>query len=224
MAERPMPVSETYPNNSDRAKARIQEEPQRPDKLDKVTHGKVVQKKKSFGRRFAEAFGAREGQGVMDYILYDIIIPATKNMIVDSIQNGAEMMIFGEIQGGRRRRGGYDSGRGYRYDRVSYRDDDRRGYGRDRRDDDRGDRRAPSGMRDYEDIIFDSKEDAEDVISNLVDLIDAYGQATVADLYDLAGLTPEYTCGNYGWRNLGSARSRHIRDGYVLDLPRAIVL
>lgn len=220
MAERPMPEREVYPNNSDSAKAKIRKtEEKEATKLKKVTHGKVIQKKKTFGRKFAEAFGAREGQGVIDYILYDIIIPATKNMIVDSIIDGAEMAILGEVRGRRGSGRGYNGDRSrYRYDRVSYRGDDR-----DRRDgrEDRYDRR---GMRDYEDLLFDSQNDAEDVLSSMIDMIEAYDQVTVADLYDLAGVTPEYTCGNYGWRNLSTARSRRVRDGYVLDLPRAIVL
>lgn len=223
MAERPMPTSDAYPNNSDKARAKAQN---KPEKLEKVTKGMVIQKKKSFGRRFAEAFGAREGQGVLDYILYDIVIPATRNMVFDSIQNGAEMLIFGEIRGRRYGRGYSDNGRGYRYDRVSYRDDDRRGYGRDRRDDDdRYGRRVPNGVNDYEDLLFASQYDAETVISKLIDLIDAYNQATISDLYDLAGQTaPDYACGNYGWRNLSTARSKRVRDGYILDLPRPIVL
>lgn len=221
MAQRGMPEREAYPNNSDRAKTRQQEEITK--KPQKVTKGKVVQKKKTFFKRLKDAFGIKESQGVLDYIFYDIIIPATQNMVLDSIINGAEMAILGETRRGRSRRG-YGSDRGYRaYDRVSYRDDGR-GYGRDRRDDYQESRRAPSGMNDYEDISFDFKEDAENVISGLVDMIDAYGQATVRDLYDLSGLSCDYTCGNFGWRNLGAARTRRGRDGYYLDLPRAIVL
>lgn len=219
MAEHTVPIRDDYPNQSDRKR----EEPKKV-KVEKVTTGKVVQKKKSFGRRFAEAFGAREGQGVIDYILYDIIIPATKNMIVDSIIDGAEMAILGEVRGRRRGYNDYRGGSGratYRYDRVSYRQDDR-DY-RDRRNDDR-DYRDRRGLRDYEDIVFDTQRDAEDVISGLVDMIDSYGQATVGDLYDLAGLTPEYTVGNFGWRNLSSATVKRGRDGYFLDLPRAVVL
>lgn len=221
MAERVVPTRENYPNNSERAKNKVRRERESNEKIEKVTKGTVVQRKKSFGKKFAEAFGAREGQGVIDYILYDIIIPATKNMVVDSIINGAEMAILGEVRG-RRGYGSSSPRASYRYDRVSYRGDDRRDY-RDRYDD----RRPPRGLYDYEDILFEGphgKEDAEDVISGMIDILDAYGEVTVAALYELAGVTPEYTVGNYGWTNLSSAHSRRVRDGYVLDLPRAIAL
>lgn len=225
MAQRPMPEREGYPNNSDRSRTSYAtERPKSPKKIDpkptKVTHGKVVQKKKSFGRKFAEAFGAREGQGVIDYILYDIVIPATKNMIVDSIINGAEMAILGEVRD-RRRSNGYSSSTSrYRYDRVSYRDDCDR---RDRRDN-YEDRHIPRGLHDYEDILFDNQQDAEDVIQSMLNMLDTYGQVTVQDLYGLVGITPEYTVGNYGWRNLRDVHSRRIRDGWVIELPRAVAL
>lgn len=224
MAERRLPSEEDYPNNSHAAKERLRATDVTPKKepIQKVTKGNVRQRKKPFGRRFAEAFGAKEGQGVLEYVIYDIIIPATKNMIVDSIIDGAEMAILGEVRGRRRRPGDRGSTR-FAYDRVSYRDDD---YRRNRRDDryDQDDRRARSTMRDYEDIIFDTKTDADEVIGQMVELIDTYGQVTIADLYDLAGLTPEYTVGNYGWTNLRDASPRRIRNGYILDLPRPILL
>lgn len=228
MAEVPMP--ERYPNNSNYAKDRETErrvrsdreddrgsKPERP-KVKKVTKGKVVQRKAPLGKRLAEAFGAREGQGIFDYILCDIIIPATKNMIIDSISDGVAMA-FGEAP--RRRRRSRDRGTRYDYDRVSYRDDDRR----DDRYSDRRRARESSRVRDYEDLLFTSKDDADDVISKLVDLIDQTGEASVLDLYEAAGVdAPDYAVGNYGWFKLGSAYPRRVRDGYVLDLPKPQVL
>lgn len=228
MAERPMP--ERYPNNSNIAREREaerrvrsdiddgkDEETERP-KVKKVTKGKVVQRKPPIGRRLAEAFGAREGQGIFDYIMCDIIIPATKNMIIDSISDGVAMA-FGEAP--RRRRRSRDRGTRYDYDRVSYRDDDRR----DDRYSDRRRARESSRVRDYEDLLFTSKDDADDVIGKLVDLIDQTGEASVLDLYEAAGVdAPDYAVGNYGWFKLGSAYPRRVRDGYVLDLPKPQVL
>lgn len=226
MAERTLPDKTEFPNNSHAARERAASEPKidRPTKEDrpkvkKVVKGKVTQKKQSLGRRLAEAFGAKEGQGIFDYILCDIIIPATKNMIIDSISDGVAMA-FGEAP--RRRRRSIDRGTRYAYDRVSYRDDDRRYDDRDR---DRRRARESAGVRDYESLSFTSKDDAEAVISALVDMIDVYGQASVLDLYEAAGIAaPDYAVGNYGWFKLGSASSRRIRDGYVLDLPRPVLL
>lgn len=224
MAEVKMPTADDFPNKSDAARRKAEKEP--PAKqIAKVTKGKVTQRKKPIGKRFAEAFGAQEGQGVMDYILYDIVVPAVKNMLLDSIADGAEMALFGEVRSRRRRSNGGGGSR-YQYDKVSYRNDRDDRYSRSRRDrfDDRQDARPRANIRDYEDIVFGSKADAEEVISGMIDTIEMYDQVTIADLYDMAGVTPEYTYGNYGWTNLSTATVVRNRDGYVLNLPRPIAL
>lgn len=225
MAEHLLPERTDYPNNSYTARERSEEKrmetppKESKPKVQKVVKGKVTKKKKSVGRRLAEAFGAREGQGIFDYILCDIIIPATKNMIIDSISDGVAMA-FGEAP--RRRRRGVDRRSRYDYDRVSYRDDDRRYDDRDR---DRRRSRESAGIREYENIIFSTKDDADAVISALVDMIDVYGQVSVLDLYEAAGESaPDYAVGNYGWFKLGSASPRRVRDGYILELPRPVLL
>ena len=77
---------------------------------------------------------------------------------------------------------------------------------------------------DFDDIILESKYEAEDVLDKMVDAIDRYEQCTVGDLYDLIGETPNFADQNYGWTNLASASVRRDRQGYVLVLPRTGVL
>lgn len=221
MAERRLPSEEDYPNNSHAAKERLRatDEKLKKPKVKKVVKGEIQRRKRPLRQRFAEAFGVKEGQGIIDYILCDIIIPTTKSMIVDSIQNGIEMMVYGEIQNTRRGRNGRQTR--FAYDRVSYQRDDRY-RGRDNRDD-REDRKFRSAMYDYEDILL-TYDEVEDVITQMVELIDAYEEVTVNELYDMLGVTPQYTFGNYGWVNVHDASYRKVRNGYVLDLPRPILL
>ena len=56
----------------------------------------------------------------------------------------------------------------------------------------------------------------------LNEIIDTYKIASVADLYDLVGLTGNYTDNRYGWTNIASADVIRTRDGYQLKLPRAL--
>lgn len=224
MAESRLPDRSLYPNNSNIAKERAatdRREERPPAK--KVIKGSVEKRKKPIAKRFAEAFGAKEGQGVLEYIINDIIVPATKNMLLDSVSDGIEMALFGELTSRRNRRGyGRDSGPRYAYDRLSYNRSDRRDDPRERNND--RSRTAPAGMMDYEDIIFRSKDDADEVIAQLVTMIDAYGDTTVSDLYEFAGFSAEPQFRNYGWESLGSAAPRRVRDGYILDLPRPVLL
>ena len=56
------------------------------------------------------------------------------------------------------------------------------------------------------------------------DILEKYGMVSVADLYDLVGVTGNYTDNKYGWTNLSNAEIVRVRDGYQIKLPRARVL
>ena len=51
-----------------------------------------------------------------------------------------------------------------------------------------------------------------------------FGEVTVADLYDLVGISSDYTDRKYGWTDLATAKPIRVRGGYLLDLPRAKLL
>ena len=84
------------------------------------------------------------------------------------------------------------------------------------------DNARPLNVYDYDDVILESRGDAEEVLNQLNDLIDVYRIASVADLYDLVGVTPNYTDFKYGWTNLANAEVVRTRDGYKIKLPRAL--
>ena len=67
-----------------------------------------------------------------------------------------------------------------------------------------------------------SEGEAEDVLSRMDELIDTYGVVSVADLYDLVGISCNYTDNKYGWTNLRNAEPVRVRDGYMLKLPKAL--
>lgn len=199
-----------FPSNSHKSK----EETKKPEKkVEKVTSGKVVKQKKSLGKKFAETFLGDNIESVSSYIIYDVIIPAAKNMISDTVSNGIEMLLFGQTRGSRTRR---DRGKSY----VSYSN-----YYKDRdRDRDRQISQRNRARHNFDDIILESRGEAEEVLSHLVDLTEDYGMASVADLYDLVGVTSNFTDNKYGWDNLSSGRVVPVRGGYLLELPRPIVL
>ena len=73
----------------------------------------------------------------------------------------------------------------------------------------------------YDDILFDSRGDAEAVLDTMNDIIDRYGTVSVADLYDLAQVPNDnFTMNRYGWTNISGAYAHRVRDGYILKLPR----
>lgn len=202
------------PGNSNKEK--------REKKVDKVIKGTVQKKKKSLGKRVANnLMGEDDVQSVTNYILYDVVIPAAKNTISEMVSGGIEMLLFGERKGSRTRR---DRGRSYvSYDSYHNRRDPRDPVGRGHTQQRTLSRRARTS-HNFDDLILSSRGDAEEVLSHLVDLIEDYGMATVADLYDLVDVTAAYTDSKYGWDNLSTASVVRVRGGYLIKLPKTRVL
>lgn len=142
-----------YPNNSHSARERTDSTaPGKAEKkLEKVVTGAAKTRKKSEARKFVNIFVPEDGENVKSYIMMDVIIPGIKNAIADVIS----IVLFGDsgrIGGSRNKRDGRS--------RLTYWDDrrdDRREYGRPR---------AAAGF-EYDDIIFETRGDAELVLDQL---------------------------------------------------------
>ena len=63
-------------------------------KVEKVVNGNVTIKKKSALAKVRDMFIAEDADKVGNYILMDVIVPAVKRAIVDTIKSSADM-IFG---------------------------------------------------------------------------------------------------------------------------------
>jgi len=191
---------ENFPSNSDKSR-----------ELKPVTQGVRVQKKTGFIASVSDTLFGENTRSVGQYILFDILIPAAKDTITDMITKGIEMIVYGD-RGSRSSRRSGPSRTSYG---SYYRDRDRR--------EDRYSRTTRSGHR-LDDIIIASRADAEEVLEQLFIRLDDYGTATVADFYDLVGITGEWTDRKWGWDTLERSDIRPVRGGYVVVLPKPIAL
>lgn len=178
-------------------------------KVEKVVKGKVKTKKKSEVSKFKDVFIAEDARNVKSYIFMDVLVPAVKKAISDIVRDGIDMILYGESKGKNK-----NSSVHY----VSYRDYSER----DKRDDRRYESRRTRSGYSFDDIILESRGEAEEVLSRMDELIDAYKLVSVADMYDLVGMTCEYTDNKYGWTNIRNAEAVRVRDGYMLKLPKAL--
>lgn len=178
----------------------------REKKVEKVVTGKVITKKKSGLRKFADEFISDDAKNVKSYVLGEVLIPAIKKAISDIVTDGIDMILYGES-----RRGGRRS----TADKVSYRSYS--DYSRPRET-----RAATTSRYSYDDIILATRGEAEDVLARMDELMDTYGLVRVADLYDLVGITGDYTDNKYGWTSIRTAEIVRVREGYAIKMPRAI--
>lgn len=178
-------------------------------KVEKIVRGTVKTKKKSEIKKFTDVFISEDASNVKNYLVMDVLIPAAKKAISDIVTTGIDMLLYGES--GRTKRNSPSS-------KVSYRDY----YNRNRDDDRRYSSSRTNTGYNYDDIVLETRGEAEDVLERMGELIDVYGQVTVADLYDLVGVTGNYTDNKYGWTNIRNAETIRVRDGYMLKLPKVL--
>ena len=194
-----------YKPNSHKYKAE-QKEKEREKRAEKVVSGNVKTKKKSSGRKIADSFIGDDAGNIGNYILNDVLIPSVKKAVVDIVTDGIAMLLGTDKKKSRSGSSSYVSYRSY--------------------SDDRDDRYRSSRTRSYsfDDIIFESRGEAEEVLDRMDELIDTYRAVSVADMYALAGLSCDYTDNKYGWTSLRSADIVRVSGGYMIKLPRATAL
>lgn len=202
---------ESFPSNSQRPPKA--EKPVR-EKIEPIVTSGVTRRKTPLGRRFAETFVGGDARGTLLYVASEILVPAAKDMVADAFTQGFERLIFGESRSGNRRTTRPTFGSHVNYNRMS-----------SSRPTDRREERGISGRaranHEFDEIILATRAEGEEVIERLEDLIQQYDVATVADLYQLLGISSDHTDGRWGWDDLRGARVERVRSGgYLLDLPR----
>lgn len=205
-----------FPNNSHKAA-----EPEKVEdkKIEKVVEGAVVRRKKPLGKRFSETFLAGEdAHSAMGFVVLDVLVPAAKDAIADAVSQGIERMIYGEVRSSSRRGGSRTTSSYGANGRVAY---NRFSSSPDRRDDGtRSISRKSRSSHDFDEIILETRVEAQEVVDRLFDLVSQYEVATVADLYDLVGISGNYTDDKWGWTDIRGAGITRVRNGYLLDLPK----
>lgn len=207
-----------FPGNSHRSK---EPEPVEPKVITRVTEGPVIRRKTPLGKRFASLFIAGDSDSVMKYVTMEVLLPGARDMVADAVTQYVERMIFGESRSTSRRTGFRPSNTGVP-GYVSY---NRYSPGKPSNEAPRaGISSKARATHNFDEIIIDSRPEAQEVIDRLSFYIDKYGQTTVADLYELVGETGSFTDQKWGWTNIRDADIQRVRDGYLLRLPVPIDL
>lgn len=212
-----------YPSNSNTEKKTKKEDnkPKIKPKVEPMVTGKVTKKKKTLGDKFRDTFVVSDSKEVSKYVFMDVVVPTIKELLMDIINKGGNMLIFGDTRTVSRnpnRRTGHTS-----YSRLSNFSYERPGSSPRRNLD-----YQTRATHDFDNLLYEHRFEAERVLDRLVDLTQLYGEATVEDLYDASNITSDYTDRKWGWHELGTAKVRSVVvDGdvqWVILLPKPVLL
>lgn len=199
-----------FPPNSNVSKSEPEDK-----NIERVVSGEARRKKPSLAKQFKDTFIAGTMRSTVRYVALDVLLPMAKDTIVEVVEQGITKLIFGDSRRYRGSSAPPSGPTGYiNYSRISTGP-----MGSRMGSSSRALSRRARAAHDFDEIVLDSRTEAEEVIDRLFDLVSRYESASVADLYELVGLTPAHTDHKWGWTDLRGAGVSRIRDGYLLDLP-----
>jgi hypothetical protein len=173
-----------------------------------------VCEKRSISSRFKETFFGESFESVKDYVIWDIMMPALKEFLYNLPQAILGALFYGDTSGRyrtsseRHRPDNYASTRREDYSRYSSR--------REENDKIRSIRRY-----DFDRFEFSSRQEAQDVLYEMLGEIDEHGQCSVADFYEMIGKDSqaEWIDQKWVWTDLARVRIVPRRGRYVILLP-----
>lgn len=197
---------DNYKPNSNKYKKELTDGKTEEKKVTKVVKGKVKSKKKNEVQKLADVFISEDVANVKSYILMDVLIPAVKKAVSDIVTNGIDMILYGGT-------GKSSNGSKYTYRNYNSFSSGSNHVNRTR---------AVGAGYNFDNVILETRSEAESVLMGMDELIETYGVVSVGDLYDLVGISGTYTDNKYGWTDIHNASVVRVRDGYMIKLPRAL--
>lgn len=80
---------------------------------------------------------------------------------------------------------------------------------------------SPSFKYRIDEIVFNTLEDGEEILTSMKNILESYGSVRVIDVYDLCGLNSTFADSKIGWINVDDFEvlQRENGDGYYLKGP-----
>ena len=205
-------------------------------KRDAIVKGKE-RKPGLFSRANVLFFGDDGLRGVTDHLVRDIFIQSIQTTISDVATNtintisyvattSIKRAIFGESYDDRSRNSNdyWHGSRRYVDNRMS--SSRVRGYVDYSRQSEKALHHKSENLSNVVRVIeFDSANDANDVLSYMIDSVEQYGLVTVADFYELSDVASKFTDHQFGWTNLDGVRVVPIRGGgFYIAFPPVVTV
>lgn len=181
-------------------------ETEAPRKVEKVISGTAKHKEKTLGNRIIDTFLPDDTSSIKDYVIFDVLVPTIKR----GLDEAFHMLLF---NGAPTERRSTSSQRvTFSTNKTPYHDPGSIG---------RGSSKTIRSTYEYNDIIFEYREDALSVLRTLDGLIEQYHNCSVQDLFSAADLECDYTANDWGWYDIRSAEVVPVRGGgYMIRFPK----
>lgn len=167
-------------------------------------------------KTFMDVLIDRAAQGSSDLIKNNII-PGIQLMLADTFHNAVDM-IFVTRSTGRRPSSSVNNNLQRpgvaRQTRVSYSEQSNQNAIAKRSISDRA-----RAQHDFSEIIFESRPEANGVLDDMRNYLEQYERVPVDQLYSFMGVDPTFRDSAWGWTNLDGSFVKHVRNGFVLELP-----
>lgn len=193
-------------------------------KIDGVT---IIETKPSLGKRFRSVFGGQDLKTVGKYLLLDVVVPSGRDLLFDLIKEGGHRAIYGDSP----RRSSPISSiiGGHRVGQTNYSSISSPTLSGNRRQGDTNivQTQNPRSQFDFSGLVITDRVKVQEILEGMTDAIEEYGVVTVADFYDIIGMSGNgFTDRSFGWDAalFGTADVKKVREGYILDMapPRGI--
>ena len=178
-----------------------------PKKVEAIVSGNVTKKEKTGFQKFVNRFISDDIDDIGNYILTDVLIPAGKKLIVDVVDS----LVYPGGRGSASKKSGPSNISFTNYRSSSGSQNTRRSN-------------YTQSVLDYDSLIFSSRMEAESVLNKMCEMVETYGLVSIADMYDLAGVSHPFTYDKYGWYDLRTADVVRSNDGYYIKTPKVVSL
>lgn len=200
-----------------------EEAPKEKEKAQRVVTAQPKKVKKSLIGRLVTGIVGPDGlPGIGAYVNEEIVKPAIKNIIVDAVTSGINMVMYGD-KGGPPRRNGNQFPRQQYAPRTNYNDN----YRNAPQGAQAGERVVRPVGRGVEDFKLIDRQEASNVLVSLVEYADMYNSVSVADYYDMIGVESKYTDHNIGWTYDTISRATVMAargGGFIIKFPPTEVI
>ena len=188
-----------------------------------VAKGKV--RKPGVGKWMSNVFFGEEGfRGMATHMFTEVIVPSIQNTVADVAISAVQRAIFGNDYIHRRNPGNYWGRTPNNVTRIdSWRGGGQKDYTQSYA------KRSRTASNYVEEIVFETRQDAQEVFNILLANLETYGVVTVGDFYELSDQPSKFTDQAYGWtianggQGLAGARIVAARGGgFKIQFPTPV--